>query len=248
MRVPEAAIACVVIVAFAGATSVVGSIVDAQERGSLSALCEGLRDDGRDAGLGPVVCRAVARDRSGATRAALVRVSNDRSDELLIASLADDGWHVVGRAGRIYNFQDARGAIELASFALREVIPGGTDEIDVSVRRWQSVIEPPGACSIRRQWELHRYVGELHEGTWRCAGFQIEALPAAAVVLEDPCAPVSTVAAPSWGVALTFTDSLVVVTRRSGAPPDLVQQWLGVWPLHDLFDTPRPRASPPDTL
>lgn len=232
----------------AGVVSSTGGIASAQEGATLGALCGALRAEAREADLGPAVCRVLARARTAGTSAALLRVSDARADELVIAVHGGDGWRVVGRAGAAYNFQDARGEIELGAFAVRQVIPGGRDEVEVTVRRWQSVLEPPSACSASRQREVHRHVCTEHEGAWRCAGLQIEALAGDVVVVERPCRPPPSAPAPAWAVALRFTDRAVEVEHRSGTLPAMMQAWLGARPLDDFFDPARRPPSPLDAL
>lgn len=213
----------------------------AQQAPSPEALCRSLAAEEMDV-IGPVQCRVVRTSRRGGVSAAVLRVSTGRMDELRLAVRANGGWRAVGFAGTAYNFQDLRGAIEVRSFAVTDVIPGGSPELDLTVRRTQSVLDPMDRCSVRQAPEIHRYVC-TDRGGWRCVQITTEVEAERTLVLESPCPPIPGAPAPGWSIEVELTASSLRVRRRDGTLPEVMERWVGEHSLDAVFP-----ADPADAL
>jgi hypothetical protein len=217
----------------------------AQGAPSPEVLCRTLASAEED-GVGPVRCRVVRTARRGPVRAAVLRVSSGRMDELRLAVRTSGGWRAIGFAGRAYDFQDLRGAIEALSFAVADVIPGGSPEIDLTVRRWQSELDSADSCSVQAAPEIHRYVCADREG-WRCMHITTEVEPEETRVIERPCPSVARAPAPGWSIELAFTGSTLQVRRRDGALPEVIARWVGEHSLDAIFSAD-PATAFPDSI
>jgi len=228
---------------------------DAPQAGfrSLEAICRSLRTDVDDAGnLGHGRCRVVRRASSGPVHAAALLLSDERHDEVVLATDRGDGrWQVVRSAATAYNYQGLLGAVVVRSLHVRHGVDGGAPELEADVTRWQGELAPPDACFYPRLLETHRYYCTIPGDDWACTSLQVAADAGRYVVIQRGCTLPSSPPPAAWSIDVHFGPDEIEVTRRAGSPPPIIERWLGTHPLSDALrtgDAPPVLRSTPDGI
>jgi hypothetical protein len=200
-------------------------------------------------------CTVLRRAAHGQVEAAVLRLTGERSTELWLAAASSSNsqspWQLVRSAGTAYNFQDLRGQLTIRTFAIHQLVPGGTPEIDLVVSRWQSTLASPDACSLQKLPETHRYIVARHDAGWRTFALATAREPGATRLLTPDCTAPSWTPPPTWSLTLDFTADTLTIRHHHGPVPKDIHPILATHRLTDIFlpsDAPPALASLPDTI
>lgn len=153
------------------------------------------------------------------------------TDTFWIAQRVSAGWKLVTSVDQVGNGRGVVGSHELRALRLAQVIPGGSQELDITVH---ADVGEMTACGTERHAEERRTICRDVDGEWVCRSWTVRAdamrwEPHAEV--ERGCGAPPAVA--GWSVALELSGDTVEVRTRSGAPPESAQ--VGRHALDEIF-------------
>ena len=140
------------------------------------------------------------------------------TDTFWLAARKPAGWNLITTLDMVGNGRGVVGAHELRAFRMRQVIPGGSSELDVTVHADAGEMT---ACGTERRDQTRRTVCRQVDGEWLCRTWTTRVGPMRYVPhadVERGCS--APPAVPGWAIELDFSTDAVEVRTREGTPPE----------------------------